>query len=121
MVVEFNQEAWLKLYIDMNKELRTKAKNNFEKDFELMNNSVSGKTMENVRKCKNIKLVTNGRRRSHLVSEPGYHTIKCFLEKLLVIEMNKTEVNMNKPVYLRLSVLDVSKIAFMSIGMTAVN
>ena len=75
-VIEFNQEAWLKPYIDMNTELRKLAKNDFEKDlFKLMNNSVFGKTMENIRKHRDIKLVTTDKKRSKLVSEPKYHTI----------------------------------------------
>ena len=110
-VTEFNQEAWLKLYIDMNTKLRTEAKNDFKKDFfKLMNNAVSGKTMENVRKHRDIKLVTNDKRRNQLVSEPNYHTTKCFLENLLAIEMKKTKVKMNKSVYLGMSILDISKI-----------
>ena len=67
--------------------------------FKLMNNAVSGKTMENVRKHRYIKLVTNDKRRNQLVSEPNYHTTKCFLENLLAIEMKKTKVKMNKSVY----------------------
>ena len=79
-VIEFNQEAWLKLYIDMNTELRKLAKNDFEKDlFKLMNNSVFGKTMENIRKHRDIKLVTTDKKRSKLVSEPNYHTINLIL------------------------------------------
>ena len=75
-VIEFNQEALLKPYIDMNTELRKLAKNDFEKDlFKLMNNSVFGKTMENIRKHRGIKLVTTDKKRSKLVSEPNYHTI----------------------------------------------
>ena len=71
-----------------------------------MNNAVFGKTMENVRKHRDIKLVTTDRRRSHLVSEPNYHTTKFFTEHLLAVEMKKkTEIVMNKPVYLGLSVL----------------
>ena len=94
----------------MNTELRNKAKNDFEKDFfKLMNNAVFGKTMENVRKHRDIKLVTTDKRRNQLVSEPNYHTTKWFLEKLLAIEMKKTKVKMNKPVYLGLSILEISK------------
>ena len=78
----FNQEAWLKPYTDMNTELRKQAKNDFEKDFfKLMNNAVFGKTMENVWKHRDIKLVTTEKRTNHLVSEPNYHTTKWFSEK----------------------------------------
>ena len=102
-VIEFNQEAWLKPYIDMNTELRKLAKNDFEKDlFKLMNNSVFGKTMENIRKHRDIKLVTTDRKRSKLVSEPNYHTINLISEDLSIIEMKKTKVKMNKPIDLGL-------------------
>ena len=109
-VIQFNQKAWLKQYIDMNTELRKEAKNEFEKDFfKLVNNSVFEKTMENVRKYRDIKLATTDRRRNQLVSEPNYHTTKYFLENLLAIEMKKTKVKTNKPVYLGMSILDISK------------
>ena len=109
-VIQFNQEAWLKPYIDMNTKLRTDAKNDFEKDFfKLMNNSVFGKTMENVRKHRDIKLVTIKEKRNKLVSEPNYYTTKHISENLLIIEMKKTEVKINKPIYLHLSILDISK------------
>ena len=75
----------------------------------MTNNAVFGKTMENVRKHRNIKLVTTKRRRNYLVSEPNYHTTKFFTENLLAIEMRKTQILMNKPVYLGLSILDLSK------------
>ena len=74
-----------------------------------MNNSVFGKTMENVRKHEDIKLVTTEDKRSKLVSEPNYHTTKHFSENLLAIEMKKTKVIINKPVYLGMSILDISK------------
>ena len=94
----------------MNTELRKKAKNEFQKDFfKLMNNSVFGKTMENVRKHRDIKLVTTDEKRNKLVSEPNYHTTKRFSENLLAIEMKKTKVKMNKPIYLGMSILDISK------------
>ena len=102
-VIEFNQKEWLKPYIDMNTELRKAAKNDFEKDlFKLMNNSVFGKRMENIRKHRDIKLVTTDKKRSKLVSEPNYHTINLILEDLSIIEMKKTKVKMIKPIYLGL-------------------
>ena len=94
----------------MNTELRKAAKNDFEKDlFKLMNNSVFGKTMENIRKHRDIKLVTMDKKRSKLVSEPNYHTINLISEDLSIIEMKKTKVKMNKPIYLGLSILEISK------------
>ena len=94
----------------MNNNLRKEAKIEFEKDFfKLMNNSVFQKTMENVRKQRDIKLVTTNEKRNKLVSEPNYHTTKSFSENLLVIEIKKTKVKMNKPVYLGMSILDISK------------
>ena len=76
-MVKLNQTAWLKPYIDMKIVLRKKEKNNFEKDcFQLMNNAVFGKNMENVRKRRDFKLVTTERRRNYLVSEPNYHTTR---------------------------------------------
>ena len=110
-VIEFNQKEWLKPYIDMNTELRKAAKNDFEKDlFKLMNNSVFGKTMENIRKRRDIKLVTTDKKRSKLVSEPNYHTINLISEDLSIINMKKTKVKMHKPIYLGLSISDISKI-----------
>ena len=73
-------------------------------------NAVSGKTIKNMRKHRDIKLVTTERRRNYLVSEPNYHTTKFFTENLLVTEMKKTQIVMNKPVYLGLSILELSKI-----------
>ena len=94
----------------MNTKLRADAENDFEKDFfKLMNNSVFGKTMENVRNHRDIKLVTTNGRRKKLVSEPNYHTSKHFSENLMAIEMRKTKVVMNKPVYLGQAILDISK------------
>ena len=110
-IIEFNQKAWLKSYIDMNTELRKVAGNDFIKDFsKLMNNAVFGKTMENVRKHRDIKLVTTDKKRSKLVSEPNYHTMNYISEYLSIIEMKRTKVKMNKPIYLGLSILDISKI-----------
>ena len=110
-VIEFNQKAWLKEYIDVNTELRKKASNDFEKYFfKLMNNAVFGKTMENVRKHRDIKLVKTDHRSNKLVSEPNYHTMKLIEENLAIIEMRKVKVKMNKPIYLGLCILEISKI-----------
>ena len=110
-VIEFNEEAWLKKYIDINTELRKKVSNNFEKDFfKLMNNAVFGKTMENVRKHRDIKLVKTDYKRNKLVSESNYHTMKLIEENLSIIQMKKVKVKMNKPIYLGLPILEISKI-----------
>ena len=109
-VIQFNQEAWLKPYIEKKTKLRTEAKNDFEKDlFKLMSNSVFGKTMENVRKYRVIKLVTTDNRRNRLVSESNYHTEKYFPGDLLAKEMKKIKLKMNKPKYLGMSTLNISK------------
>ena len=91
-VIKFNQNSWLKPYIDMNTDLRKKAKDDFEKDFfKLMVNAVFGKTMENVRKHGYIKLLTTKRRRNYLILKPNYHNTKLFTENLLAIEMEKKQ------------------------------
>ena len=109
-IIEFNQKALLKPYIDMNTELRKLAKDDFEKDlFKLIKNAVFGKTMENIRKHRNIKIVTTDKKRNKLVSEPNYHTMNYISKDLSIIEM-KMKVKMNKPIYLGLSILDSSKI-----------
>ena len=90
-MIRFNEGKRLKMkWNGMNTELRQKAKNNFEKIFfKLINNAIFWKTMENVRRHRNIKLVTTERRRNNLVSEPNYHTTKFFTENLLAIEIKK--------------------------------
>ena len=109
-VIQFNQKSMVKPCIDMNTELRTEAKNSFEKNFfKLTNNAVFGKAMENVRKHRDIKSVTTYKRRNQLATEPNYHTTKYFSENLLAIEMKKTKVKMNTPVYLGMSILDISE------------
>ena len=89
-VIEFTQKDWLKKYIDMNTELRKHAENDFKKDFfKLMNNSVFGKTMGNVRNHRDIKLVTTDKRRTILASEPNYHPTKYISKDLLIMEMKR--------------------------------
>ena len=110
-VIEFNQSAWLKPYIDFNTELRKKAKNDFEKDFfNLMNNAVFGKTMENIRKHKDRKLVTNENVYIRNVMKSNFKSGVLFGENLMGCEMGKIKVVMNKPVYLGQAILDLSKI-----------
>ena len=108
--IKFIECDFLKPYIDKNTNLRTQAKNNFEKDFfKLMNNSVFGKTMENIRNRVNVKLVNTGEQFKKLVSKPNYESRKIFNENLVSVHMKKTSLTMNKPVYLGMSILDLSK------------
>ena len=94
----------------MNATLKAKAKNDFEKNFfKRMNNSVFGKTMENVRKFRNIKLITTDKRRTQLISKPNYHLTKYFSKNILAFEMKKIKVKMNKPICLGFSVLEIRK------------
>ena len=89
-VIQFDQKACLKPYIDMNAKLETEAKSNFEKDFfKLLNNSFFGKIMENVRKRRDIKLVATDNRRNQLASKPSYCMAKYFSENLIATEINK--------------------------------
>ena len=109
-VISFNHDAWLKPYIYMNTKLRTQAKNDFEKDyFKLKNNSTFGKTMENIRKDRDIKLVNNDKKRKVLASEPNNHATKPISKDLLIMEMKKREFYMNKLIYLGQAILDIRK------------
>ena len=109
-VIEFNQSNWLKPYIDKNTELRKQAKTDFEKDFyKLMNNSVFGKMIENVRKRRQIKLIVTGEQRKKLVSEPNYELCTTFSDHLMAIEMRKTQVLMDKPTMVQQARSDKSK------------
>ena len=95
----------------MNTKVRMQAENDFEKGFfKLMNNAVFGKTVENVRNHRYIKLLTTDKRRSILASEPNYHLSKRISNDLMIIEMRKVEVKMNKQIYLGQAILDISKI-----------
>ena len=93
-----------------NNDYRRDAKNEFEKNFfKLMSNAVFGRTVENVRNHRNIKLVTTYEKFNKYASEPHLMNVKCFSENLLAVEMRETEVFMNKPVYLGQAILDISK------------
>ena len=109
-VIQFKQSAWMKEYIDFNTKLRTVAKNDFEKDFyKLMNNSVFGKMMENIRKHRDIKLVNNKEDYLKQVMKPNFKGGVLMGENLMSCEMGKVKVKMNKPVYLGQAILDLSK------------
>ena len=108
--IKFIESDWMRPYIEMNTNLRTKAKNNFEKDFyKLMNNSVFGKTMENIRNRVNIKLVNTEEKLKKLIAKPNFRSRKIFSENLVSVHMKKTSLTMNKPVYLGMCILDLSK------------
>ena len=108
--IKFVESEWLKPYIDMNTKLRAKAKNNFEKDFfKLMNNSVFGKTMENIRNRVDVKLVNTQEKLRKLVAKPNYKNQNIFSENLVSVHMKKVKLTMNKPVYLGMCILDLSK------------
>ena len=108
--IKFIESDWMKPYIEKNTNLRTKAKNNFEKDFfKLMNNSVFGKTMENIRNRVDVKLVNTEEKFKKLVAKPNFKSRKIFSENLISVHMKKTSLTMNKPVYLGMCILDLSK------------
>ena len=108
--IEFKQSAWMKEYIDFNTRLRTAAKNDFEKDFyKLMNNSVFGKTMENIRKYRNIKLANNEEEYLKNVMKPNFKSGTLLRPNLMGCEMGKVKVVMKKLVYLGQAILDLSK------------
>ncbi|KAL9959301.1 hypothetical protein ACROYT_G032614 [Oculina patagonica] len=109
-VLEFNQSPWLKQYIDFNTEKRKNAKNAFEKDFfKLMNNSVFGKTMENLRKRVDVRLVTNTNKLLKLTSKPTYVSSKIFNEDLVAVHKIKETLTLNRPAYVGMCILDLSK------------
>ena len=109
-VLMFNQSPWLKQYIDFNTQKRTHAKNSFEKDFfKLMNNSVFGKTMENIRKRVDVRLVTSKEKLSKLASKPTYVSSKIFNENLVAVHKIKETLTLNRPAYIGMCILDLSK------------
>ena len=108
--IRFEESQWLEKYITLNTNLRMEAKNEFEKDFfKLMNNSVFGKTMENIRNRVNIKLVNDKKRAEKLSAKPNFNHCNIFSEDLVAIHMKKTKLDFNKPVYLGMCILDLSK------------
>ena len=109
-VLEFNQSPWLKQYIQFNTLKRTQAKNSFEKDFfKLMNNSVFGKTMENIRKRVDVRLITDEKKLLKMVSKPTYVCSKIFNEYLVAVHKIKETLTLNRPAYVGMCILDLSK------------
>ena len=108
--LEFDQSPWLKKYIDYNTQKRKYAKNSFEKDFfKLLNNAVFGKTMENLRKRVDVKLVTNEKQLNNLTSKPTYVSSKIFNENLVAVHKIKEQLTLNRPAYIGMCILDLSK------------
>ena len=108
--IKFIESEFMKPYIEMNTNLRAKAKNNCEKDFfKLTNNSVFGKTMENIRNRVNVKLVNTEEKLKKLIAKPNFRSRKIFSENLVSVHMKKTSLTMNKLVYLGMCILDLSK------------
>ena len=109
-VLRFNQSPWLKKYIDFNTNKRTLSKNDFEKNFfKLMNNSVFGKTMENLRKRVDVRLVTTKEKFLKLSSKPSYVSSKIFNENLVAVHKIKETLLMNRPAFVGACILDLSK------------
>ena len=109
-VIEFQQSKWMKAYIMLNTRLKNDAKNEFEKEFfNLMNTSVFGKTMENIRNHKDMKLVINEQIYQKYVIKPNFKDGYPFSKELFAVEVGKTETTMNKPVHLGQAILDPSK------------
>ena len=108
--ISFYQSSWMESYMRKNTELRMRANNSFEKDFfKLMNNSVFGKTIENIRKRQNIHLIDNRKQALKLSSKPNFDRCTIFDRNLIAVHMKKTEVYFNKPVYVGQAILDLSK------------
>ena len=108
--IKFREEPWMRSYIELNTSLRTKGINDFEKDFfKLMNNSVFGKTMENIRNRVDVKLVNNRGAAEKLSAKPNFEKATIFDEGLVAIHMKRTKLKFNKPVYCGMAILDLSK------------
>ena len=108
--IKFYQSPWMEPYIRQNTDLRKEAKNECEKDFfKLMNNSVFGKTIENIRKRQNVELIDDRKKALKLSSKPNFDRVTIFDEHLVAVHMKKTEVYFNKPIFVGQAILDISK------------
>ena len=109
-VLEFDRSPWLKQYIDFNTQKRMNAKNSFEKDFfKLMNNSVFGKTIENIREGGDVRLVTDQNKLSKLVSKATFVNSKILNEDLIAVRRIKETLRLNRPAYVGMCILDLSR------------
>ncbi|PFX20964.1 hypothetical protein AWC38_SpisGene14564 [Stylophora pistillata] len=109
-IIRFEERPWMKKYIDLKTSLRAKANNDFEKDFyKLMNNAVFGKTMENIRKRVDVRLVNSEEKARKLANKVNFKHCTIFSEDLCAMHMGKTQIYFNKPLYLGMSILDISK------------
>ena len=110
-VLQFDEKPWLKEYIDFNTEMRKNSKNSFEKGyFKLMNNSVFGKTMENIRKRCNVYLETDPDHFLRQTAKPTYVSCKIFHENLVAVNMKKQRLKLDRPSYVGMCILDLSKV-----------
>ncbi len=109
-VISFTQSPWLKTYIDINIELRKQAKNKFETDyFKLLNNSIFGRSIMNLRKFLKAKLVLNEKQYSRAVKKVNFAKSTIFNENIALMEFYKCNLLLKMPVYLGFSILDISK------------
>ena len=110
-ILQFNQSAWLRPYIELNTKLRQKSNNKFEENFfKLMNNSFFGKTCEDVRKYRDVRIARKTEKVSKLVAKPQYKEHRIYDENMVSILLKKTMVTLNKPRYIGMSILDISKL-----------
>src|SRR6218665_3062544 len=111
-ILEFEQSRWLKPYIDFNTSKRQAATSSFEKDlFKLMNNSVYGKTMQNDRKHLNVHIVTSELHAKRLIARPTLQSFKIINEDVAIVKLMKSSVLLNKPIYVGMCILDLSKLS----------
>ena len=110
-ILEFDQSPWMKKYIDLNTKLRKKANNDFDRDFyKLMNNSIFGKCMENIRNRIDVQFVKTERDLNKLIKKPNLDSVTRFTNDLVACHMKKQKLIFDKPIYIGLAVLDISKI-----------
>ena len=108
--IKFKERNWLQQYIDLNTDLRTKANNDFKINFfKLMNISVFGKIVENIRNRVSVEFLSTEKKAEKLVSKTRFEHLNIFDENLIAIHMKKTTLNYNKPIYLGMCILDLSK------------